>query len=72
VSAAQLNLGALQLNAPGATDTEAILSGRLAIDAATSCLDLSGATLSVDQRGVARPQGGSCDVGAYERRATDP
>lgn len=40
-------------------------SGSPAIDAAPSC-----AGLATDQRGVARPQGAACDIGAFE--ATPP
>jgi CSLREA domain-containing protein len=51
----------------GPTDTQALLPGSPAIDAgaADGCPQY-------DQRGVARPQGPGCDIGAYERveRAT--
>jgi uncharacterized protein DUF11 len=53
-------LGALQNNG-GQTDTMALLAGSPAIDAGTS----SGCP-PTDQRGVARPQGSACDIGAYE------
>lgn len=43
----------------GPTKTHALDSGSMAIDATADCLP-------VDQRGVHRPQGGDCDVGAYE------
>lgn len=45
----------------GATATHALLPGNPAINAGSpdSCL-------AVDQRGVARPQGGRCDIGAFE------
>lgn len=36
-------------------------AGSPAIDAAPNCADLA-----TDQRGVARPQGSACDIGAYE------
>jgi uncharacterized repeat protein (TIGR01451 family) len=45
----------------GDTQTHALLPGSPAIDAGT-CI---GASLA-DQRGVARPQGMGCDIGAYE------
>ena len=32
----------------------------------TDCTDQSGEAVTSDQRGVARPQAGACDVGAYE------
>ena len=71
---ATLNLGALADNG-GPTETHALLSGSDAIDAipyntpisnngvSWTCNDLDSFT---DQRGVARPQGVACDVGAYE------
>ena len=54
-------LGPLASNG-GPTATHALLSGSPAIDAvpAASC------TVSTDQRGVTRPQGADCDIGAYE------
>lgn len=53
-------LGLLQDNG-GTTFTQALLAGSPAIDAGnpTTCAD-------TDQRGVARPQGPACDIGAYE------
>jgi CSLREA domain-containing protein len=54
-------LGSLADNG-GATLTHALLLGSPAIDAG----DCSGATISVDQRGVVRPQDIACDIGAYE------
>jgi len=64
-----LNLGPLQVNAPGTTATHALQAGSAAIDAVTACTDLSGASVPTDQRGVSRPQGPACDVGAYEAAA---
>jgi len=58
-------LGPLQLNGPGTTKTHALLAGSPAIDAGT-CTDLVGAPVLTDQRGVTRPQGITCDIGAYE------
>ncbi|MGW4537262.1 choice-of-anchor Q domain-containing protein [Streptomyces chartreusis] len=43
----------------GPTDTVALLPGSPALDAADDCP-------ATDQRGVARPQGAACDIGAYE------
>ncbi|MEU6371143.1 choice-of-anchor Q domain-containing protein [Streptomyces sp. NPDC046931] len=43
----------------GPTDTAALLPGSPALDAADGCP-------ATDQRGVARPQGAGCDIGAYE------
>jgi CSLREA domain-containing protein len=62
---ADARLGALDGNAPGATDTHALLAGSPAIDAGT-CEDLVDETVNTDQRGVARPQGTACDIGAFE------
>jgi hypothetical protein len=58
-----LALGPLQDN-DGPTDTMLPAAGSPVVDQgdATACA-------SVDQRGVARPQGGGCDVGAVERVA---
>ncbi|MEN0060511.1 MAG: choice-of-anchor Q domain-containing protein [Myxococcota bacterium] len=33
---------------------------------AGSCTDIDGASVSIDGRGLARPQGFTCDIGAYE------
>lgn len=65
VTPAQLNLGPLQDNG-GPTQTHALLPGSVAIDAAPDCTDIAGNTVDTDQRGVGRPQGKACDVGAYE------
>ena len=45
----------------GPTDTMALLAGSPAIDAGTNT-----GCPATDQRGVARPQGSACDIGAYE------
>lgn len=58
-------LGALALNSPGTTLTHELQAGSPAINAG-ACTDHAGATISTDQRGLARPQGSACDVGAYE------
>jgi hypothetical protein len=59
---ADLRLGALADNG-GPTQTHALLPGSAAIDkggdGGTGCL-------AVDQRGIARPQGAACDIGAFE------
>jgi hypothetical protein len=52
-------LGALQDNG-GPTFTQALLPGSPAIDAIPCTY------LTEDQRGVVRPQGAGCDIGAYE------
>jgi hypothetical protein len=56
-------LGPLQDNG-GPTSTHTLLSGSPAIDTG-SC---SGGSVTSDQRGVARPQGAACDMGAVENR----
>lgn len=56
-------LGPLANNG-GPTLTMALLPGSPAIDAGSNVT-----CASVDQRGVTRPQGGVCDIGAYELRA---
>ena len=68
VSAGALALGPLANNG-GATMTHALLEGSVAIDAAVDCTDWFGQPVTTDQRGVARPQGLGCDVGAFEREA---
>ena len=63
-TAAEINLGPLADNG-GPTLTHALLPGSVAIDFLAP--DGSGnCSLATDQRGVTRPQGGGCDVGAYE------
>jgi len=58
-------LGPLALNAPGTTQTQALLAGSPAIDAGDNI-----GCPSTDQRGVPRPQGAACDIGAYEVQST--
>ncbi|MDX6728934.1 MAG: hypothetical protein QOK49_3739 [Baekduia sp.] len=58
-----LALGPLQANG-GPTDTMLPAAGSPVVDQGDSA-----ACASVDQRGVVRPQGGGCDVGAVERAA---
>lgn len=60
VTVGALNLGNLMDNG-GLTETIELGSGSVAIDAALGC-PLPGA----DQRGAFRPQGSSCDIGAFE------
>jgi CSLREA domain-containing protein len=55
-------LGPLANNG-GPTDTHALLAGSPALDAGGICPP-------TDQRGVARPQGPACDIGAFEAAAT--
>jgi predicted outer membrane repeat protein len=51
----------------GPTKTLALLGGSPAIDAATDPLG-DAPCVAADQRGVARPQGDACDLGAFESR----
>ncbi len=57
-----------QLDAPaangGPTQTMALPAGSPAVDAIPSATP--GCSGTTDQRGISRPQGGGCDVGAYE------
>ena len=57
-------LGPLQLNSLP-LPTHALLGGSPAIDAG-SCTDTASDVVIADQRGVSRPQIGTCDIGAYE------
>jgi hypothetical protein len=49
----------------GPTDTRAIAAGSPAVDAGAGCA-------ATDQRGVARPAGAACDIGAFESPFTVP
>jgi len=59
-------LGPLQLNAPGSTETHGLPSGSPAIDAGSPDCPPP----HTDQRGVARPKGDACDIGAFEDPVT--
>ena len=52
----------------GLVSSLAILPESPAVDAGdpAGCVDLDGITLSTDQRGLPRPVGPRCDVGAFE------
>ncbi|HEX9921632.1 MAG TPA: choice-of-anchor Q domain-containing protein, partial [Anaerolineae bacterium] len=63
------NLGPLADNA-GSTQTHALLAGSDAIDAIFVGDNGCGTTITTDQRGIARPQNSSCDIGAFELEAT--
>ena len=56
------NLGALLPNAPGLTQTRAISIGSSALDTG----GVNVACAATDQRGIIRPQGAACDIGAFE------
>ncbi len=64
-------LGPLQNNG-GPTETVALRPGSTAVDGVypvsgvNQCTDGAGALIAADQRGVLRPKGVRCDVGAYE------
>lgn len=63
VSTIDPQLVPLQLNSPGRTPTMAIFPSSPAFNSADP-----GTSLSTDQRGVARPQLGGFDIGAFEAR----
>jgi CSLREA domain-containing protein len=67
---ADVLLGPLASNG-GPTDTHALLAGSPAIGTGT-CADQDGRTVASDQRGVSRPQGSACDIGAYELEQAAP
>jgi len=50
----------------GATQTIALLAGSPGVDAIPSGVNGCGTTITTDQRGVSRPQGSGCDIGAFE------
>jgi predicted outer membrane repeat protein len=55
-------------NNGGPTQTIALLPGSPAIDVipVANCTDTTGTPVTTDQRGVARPQGTACSIGAFE------
>ena len=59
------SLGALA-DYGGPTQTMALQSGSLAIDAGDDATCAAAPVNNLDQRGVIRPQGSHCDIGAYE------
>ena len=56
-------------NSFGSTQVQAPLRGSPAVDAGQTpdCLDVNGASILFDQRGVKRPLGAGCDIGAVEQ-----
>lgn len=59
------NLGPLTDNG-GPTETMALLAASPAIDAGDDATCAAAPVNNLDQRGIARPQGAQCDIGAYE------
>jgi hypothetical protein len=53
------------LTADGDTFVHPLMAGSPAIDAG-SCTDADDNPILFDQRGISRPQGATCDIGAYE------
>jgi uncharacterized repeat protein (TIGR01451 family) len=64
-SSSNPQLGTLEPNG-GQTSTMALASASPAIDAIPPGTNGCRTTVTTDQRGVARPQGSGCDIGAYE------
>jgi hypothetical protein len=56
----------------GATMTHALLPGSPAVDTGDPAMPGSGGTAceATDQRGITRPQGSACDIGAFEASAS--
>jgi hypothetical protein len=73
VTNAATYLGPLQNNG-GPTSTIALLGGSpgstainaIPVSPTNECTDAFGVIVTTDQRGVTRPQGSGCDIGAYE------
>jgi uncharacterized repeat protein (TIGR01451 family)/CSLREA domain-containing protein len=53
-------------NNGGPTQTLAVLPGSLAVDRADSYICAGALVNNIDQRGIVRPQGAGCDIGAFE------
>jgi hypothetical protein len=66
-----LDPSGLQSNG-GATKTIALEAGSSAIDAIPTGTNGCGTTITTDQRGITRPQGSHCDIGAYEAAQATP
>lgn len=64
LTTADAGLLPLALNGPGPTKTHALAANSPALNLGQQCE-------AVDQRSVARPQGGGCDVGAFESGQVD-
>jgi len=61
-------LGPLQNNG-GPTDTMALKAGSAAIDGGNDAICAAPPVNGLDQRGISRPQGPHCDIGAFEALA---
>ena len=59
-------------NNSGPTYTHALRFGSPAIDVAPDCTTSGGVVISIDQRGLPRPGGVDCDLGAYEDPIGNP
>lgn len=66
LSSTDPHLGPLAANG-GPTRTMALLAGSPALDKIPVGTNGCGTTITTDQRGVPRPQGTLCDIGAFER-----
>jgi predicted outer membrane repeat protein len=55
----------------GPTQTQALLTASPAIDAGDSVICAGDKVNGIDQRGITRPQGAACDLGAFERSPAD-
>ncbi len=70
-SSVQIGLEPLADNG-GPTRTHALGADSIALELASDCTELDGMTpVATDQRGIARPQGDACDIGAFERALED-
>jgi hypothetical protein len=65
VSSADPKLGPLANNG-GSTNTFALLAGSPALDAGDDAVCAAVPVNNLDQRGITRPQGAHCDIGAHE------
>lgn len=57
-------------NNGGPTQTMALMGGSPAVDAGNDAACAASPVNNLDQRGIARPVGGHCDIGAFESRFT--
>jgi predicted outer membrane repeat protein len=62
-------LGPLRNNS-GPTDTMALNAGSAAIDGGNDAICAAPPVNGLDQRGISRPQGPHCDIGAFEALAS--